>query len=181
VDPAAFQVEHAGLRLPGAARHVMVGPLPGTQLEGAIALVDAGVEKSTRLSSSASEAMQSGIMGVFGMGPDDDRTYDAVIFDAAGSTQLDPAALTSAASLSAATSASEAFAGAVHGHGFSPGLMFGAFQALQGMSQRVIADGNTLACVRASSRRGRSAAELDSVCAQAASVAASASTQGASS
>ncbi len=37
VDPAAFQVDHAGLRLPGAVRHAIVGRLPGTQLDGAIA------------------------------------------------------------------------------------------------------------------------------------------------
>jgi hypothetical protein len=111
VDPGGFQVQHARLQLPGAVRHVMVGPLPGTQLEGAIALIDSGVEKDAELSAGAGEAMQSGVMSFFGIGPDDDRTYDAVVVD------------------------------------------------------------SSLACVRPSCRRARSAVELDGVCLQAAAVA----------
>jgi len=119
-DPAAFQVEHARLRLPGAVRHVMVGTLPGTQLDGAIALVDAGVQKDVRLSSSATESMQSGWMGLLGMGADDNRTYDAVVFDS-----------------SAASPSAQATAPAIP---TIPSSMGAAFQMWQGMSQRVLQD-----------------------------------------
>jgi hypothetical protein len=161
-DPGGFQVEHARLKLPGAVRHVMTGALPGTALQGSIALVDAGVEHRAQLSDSATEAVSSGFMGWFGLSSDDNRTFDAVVFDSTQSpgsvtplpaAQVDPASAKSEGSLAI-------------------DLMRQAMQMWQGSSQNVLSDGNTRACVRSSSRRGRSAAGLDALCAQAASVAA---------
>ena len=171
VDPAAFQVEHARLRLPGAVRHAMVGALPGTQLDGAIALVDSGVEKEAELSATATGAITSSALGMFGFGLDDDRTYDAVVFEAPGAAGANLDELNSVAARGAAENISKSLAGVRMGQGLDPSRMVGVFQAWQGgMGQRVLADGDTLACVRRSSRTGRSASELDAACAQAAAV-----------
>ena len=176
VDAARFQVEHATLRLPGAARHVMVGPLPGTDVRGAIALVDAGVEKAAELSASTGQAIMTGAMSWFGMGADDDRTYDAAIFDAPGAA-FDTARLDALAAAAANAATQEemqrSMAGIQVGQGLDLSQMMGAFRAWQGgASPHFVADGTTLACVRAVSRGARSAAGLDSMCRQAASVAA---------
>ncbi len=172
VDPAGFQVEHARLRLPGAVRHAMVGALPGTQLDGAIALVDSGVEKEAELSSSATGAIASSALGMFGFGVDDDRTYDAVVFEAPGAASANLDELSAAAAAGASESISRSVSGMRFGQGLDVKQAVGLFQAWQGgMGQRVIADGDTLACVRTASRTGRSANELDAACAQAAAVA----------
>jgi hypothetical protein len=160
-DPSGFQVQHARLRLPGAVRHVMTGTLPGTGLAGSIALVDAGVEKATRLTDSATEAVATGFGGWFGLSPDDDRTFDAVVFDSAqrpGPVAPLPTAPADPASGGAAQPS-------------MAGLMRQAMQMFQSTGQNVLSDGTVRACVRSSSRRGRSAAGLDALCAQAASVA----------
>jgi hypothetical protein len=179
-DPAGFQVEHARLRLPGAVRHVMTGKLPGAQLHGTIALVDGDVEKAHESSGRYGGAMQTGVFRMIGLGADADRTYDAVVFDApgtAGAAGLDAAELTSVATTDAAMATAQAYMGAKPGETRSLAqMMSGAMQAWQGLGQRVLADGDTLACVRRSSRDGRSAAELDTLCAQAARVAAHAGT-----
>lgn len=174
VDPARFQVEHARLRLPGAVRHAMVGALPGTDVRGAIALVDAGVEKATELSASTGQAVTTGIMGLFGMGADDDRTYDAAIFDAPGATdtgRLDELA-GAAASASATEEMQKSMAGIPVGQALDVSVMVGAVRAWQGGARpHFVADGTTLGCVRAVSRRARSATGLDSICQQAATAA----------
>lgn len=170
-------MDHAGLRLPGAVRHAIVGRLPGTQLDGAIALVDAGVQKEAELSATATGAITSSALGMFGFGLDDDRTYDAVVFEAplASGTSLDE--LSAAAAAGASETISQSVSGMKFGQGLDLKQAVGLFQAWQGgMGQRVIADGDTLACVRTASRSGRSAAQLDAACAQAAAVAARAAT-----
>ncbi len=162
-EAGAFQAQHATLQLPGAVRHVMVGTLPGTGLAGAIALVDSGVQKEAELAVGAGAAVQSGFMSLFGMGADDDRTYDAVVFDSSQSPgPVKPAPTAARVDLS----------GLTIGQTLSPDLIRQAFATVQSAQQTVLSDGPTRACVRASSRRGRSAAELDAICAQAATVAA---------
>jgi hypothetical protein len=140
----------------------MVGTLPGTGLTGAIALVDSGVQKETELAAGAGAAIQSGFMSLFGLGADDDRTYDAVVFDAAQSPgPVTPAPAPPRVDLS----------GLASGQSLSADLVRQAFSSMQTSSASVLSDGSTRACVRATSRRGRSATELDAICAQAAIVA----------
>lgn len=171
VDPGGFQAEHARLQFPGAVRHAMVGTLPGNGVEGAIALVYAGVEKSAELTTGASSAVRSSFLSFFGMGPDDDRTYDVVVYDgsaivpslqAAGANDL-------AAKMTAATSSGN------YMQALSPDLLREAFSVMHSTNQKVLSDGNTHASVQTSSRRGRSAQELDRLCAQLAPAAGQAS------
>ncbi len=161
-DPGGFQAEHAALQLPGAVRHVMVGTLPGTGIAGAIALVDSGVQKDAELAAGAAAAVQSGFMSLFGLGADDDRTYDAVVFDSSQS----PGPVKPAPSAPPVEAT-----GLAVGQSLSADLIRQAFSGIQSSGHTVLSDGPTRALVRASSRRGRSATELDQICAQAAATA----------
>jgi hypothetical protein len=162
VDPGGFQAEHARLQFPGAVRHALVGTLPGTGVEGAIALVYSGVEKSAELTTGASSALQSSFFSFFGMGPDDDRTYDVVVYDGAAIVP----SLQAAGANELAEKMKAAMSSGDYMQALSPSLMREAFAVMHSTNQKVLSDGNTHASVQTSSRRGRSAQELDRLCAQ---------------